>query len=140
MQRTRALVIDDDKLILFIHQIMMEDCQPIWDTDYFPDADSALAYLNLRASPEMNFIIFLDINMPGKSGWDMLNELEKHPYKEQMFVVLLTSSEDKSDRVKAKLYKSVKAYLTKPFKTKDFTELKSIPELAIFFNTDLSVK
>lgn len=137
MKRTRAIVIDDDKLVLFIHQIMIEDCQPVWDTDYFPDAVSALEFLNLRASLKISFIVFLDISMPGMSGWDMLDEIEKHPFKDQIFVVLLTSSENQSDKIKAGLYKNVKAFLTKPFKTKDFAELKANEALAVFFNNEL---
>ncbi|GAA3964297.1 response regulator [Pedobacter ginsengiterrae] len=137
MKRVRAIVIDDDKLVLFIHQIMIEDCQPVWDTDYFPDASSALEFLKLRASLKISFLVFLDINMPGMSGWDMLDEIEKNPFKEQIFVILLTSSDNQSDKIKAGSYKNVKAYLTKPFKTKDFAELKANEALSVFFNNSL---
>ncbi|MFC4196825.1 response regulator [Pedobacter jamesrossensis] len=50
---------------------------------------------------------------------------------------MLTSSNNQSDVVKARLYKNVKAYLTKPFKTKDFANLKANTELAIFFDNNL---
>ncbi|WP_231464961.1 MULTISPECIES: response regulator [unclassified Pedobacter] len=137
MKRKRAIVIDDDKLVLFIHKIMIEDCRPVWDTDYFPDGQSALNYINAQASAEINFLIFLDISMPGLSGWEILDELEKNPFYDQIFVVLVTAFNSVEDKTKSAKYKQVKAHLAKPFKTNDFNSLKAIDELAQFFENDI---
>lgn len=140
MKRTRAIVVDDDKLVLFIHKIMIEDCRPVWDTDYFPDAKSALNYINAQASKEIDFIIFLDISMPGLNGWEMLDELEKNPFYSQMFVVLVTAFNSAEDKIKSARYRQVKAHVAKPFKTNDFNMLKANEALAPFFENSVSTE
>jgi len=140
MKRTRAIVVDDDKLVLFIHKIMIEDCHPVWDTDYFPDSQSALDYINAHASSEIEFIIFLDISMPKLNGWEMLDELEKNPFYHKMFIVLVTAFNSAEDKIKSTRYKQVKAHIAKPFKTSDFNLLKANKALTSFFENSISTE
>jgi len=61
-------------------------------------------------------IIFLDINMPGMSGWDFLEEyklLEK-AQKAEIIVCMLSTSNDKIDKKKAAGYDDVSGYVSKP--------------------------
>ncbi|WP_316738387.1 response regulator [Pedobacter aquatilis] len=133
MKRTKTLVIDDDELMLFLFRIMIEDMQRAWDADYFPGAQEALRYLELKNCKELHFLIFLDIYMPGTSGWDMLERLKNHSAKNRINIVIVSASISKKDLEKAKEYKQVKAYIIKPFLTKNLTELANNPELSEFF-------
>lgn len=65
-------------------------------------------------------LIFLDINMPGMNGWEFLEEYNKldEELKSRIVIVMLTTSVNPDDESKAKTWKIVSDYITKPL-TKD---------------------
>jgi CheY-like chemotaxis protein len=68
-------------------------------------------------------LILLDINMPGMNGWEFLeeyNKLEKQ-FQSHAIVVMLTTSGNPDDKMKAKLFSSVSDFKTKPL-TKEMLE------------------
>ncbi len=80
--------------------------------------------LNQNPRQASNMLVFLDINMPELSGWDVLDRLiildEK--IKETMKLYMLTSSIDPMDEARAASYPLVKGFLSKPL----LPHLKSI--------------
>lgn len=133
MKRIKTLVIDDDELMLFLFRIMIDDMRSVWDADYFPHAQQALNYLELKKSKDLHFLIFLDLYMPGISGWQMLDQLKVHPCKDKVSVVIVSSSFSKEDREKAKQYDQIKDYIVKPFLTQKLLDLAKNPALSSFF-------
>lgn len=105
----KGIIIDDDisnrKLLSALITKELDDLQIV---EEFDDADSALQ--RLRAiRPD---IIFLDIEMPGKSGIDFLRELpDDHPE-----VIVVTGYEQYAINA---LRMSVVDYLLKPLKRED---------------------
>ena len=65
--------------------------------------------------------IFLDLNMPVMEGWEFLDVMNEE--KIQIPVIILTSSFNKEDLSKARKYKQVKHFMTKPINVK---ELKKV--------------
>lgn len=61
-------------------------------------------------------IVFLDINMPGMSGWEFLDEyrLLEETKKAGVIVTMLTTSKAETDKTKANGYGNVSDYSTKP--------------------------
>ena len=57
-------------------------------------------------------IIFLDINMPMMNGWQFLEKIASQNMSPTIYI--LTSSVDRNYIEKARTYKNVKAFLTKP--------------------------
>ena len=57
-------------------------------------------------------VIFLDINMPVMNGWQFLEQMQILNLNPTVYI--LTSSIDQSDISKARTFKNVKAFLTKP--------------------------
>lgn len=59
-------------------------------------------------------LILLDINMPGMSGYEVCEELKKHPETTSIPVIFLSAFDDVSEKVKAFQAGGID-YITKPF-------------------------
>lgn len=108
-----VVVIDDDAVVLFLHKVLIKKSPLASSVKDFQDAGEALQYVTQR-SKIGKLLIFLDINMPGLSGWDFLDRLEQLPTCENFFVVMVTSSINSSDRLQAEKYSRVIDYREKP--------------------------
>ena len=124
--KIQLLNIDDDELILFIHETLIQQTEFSDNYVYFTGAKDGLAYLDKCNDPDTRYLILLDINMPEMNGWELLDILELRPYASQIRVILVSSSENESDRLKAKKYKLVYSFLSKPLKTEHFDIIKEI--------------
>lgn len=99
------LLVDDDEPTNYYNKkvVQMADCCE--NVEVCLGVDEALAFL--KDGEEKNYpkpeIIFLDINMPGKDGWDFLQEHQGLDYdaKGDVVVVMLTTSLNPADEEKA---------------------------------------
>jgi len=67
-------------------------------------------------------LVLLDLNMPRKDGWEVLEEIESDQDLRRIPVIILTSSEAESDIVKSYEHQA-NAYLTKPVDYGGFLEI-----------------
>ncbi|MGK5087137.1 response regulator [Bdellovibrionota bacterium FG-2] len=67
----------------------------------------------LEVAPELPWIIFSDVNMPGMNGWDVLSWIKRHPKFHVIPVVMLTAEVSDEDRVRG-LKDGAFEYLGKP--------------------------
>lgn len=72
----KAILIDDERLARQELRNMLADYADIEIVDEAGNVQEGLEKIELH-QPD---IIFLDINMPGKSGFDLLQELDRSPY------------------------------------------------------------
>jgi two-component system, chemotaxis family, response regulator Rcp1 len=73
-------------------------------------------------------IVFLDLNLPKKNGREVLAEIKSDPELMRIPVVVLTTSKDEQDVLKAYEYHA-NCYITKPVDLEQFlTVVKSIEE------------
>lgn len=107
-----VLVIDDD---LAVHDLLRD----ILTREGFRVATAKDGPEGLRMARELQpAIITLDVKMPGKDGWSVLNELRSEPSLESIPVIMISVS-DEAQRG----YALGAEYLTKPIDRQRLTEL-----------------
>lgn len=132
--KLNVLLVDDDEILLFIHQILVKKNLFITSPLAFVNGKLALDFLLEDAKNESATLIMLDINMPEMNGWQLLDAINKDLPAHQIYVVIVTSSIDFEDRIKAGKYKQVVGFIEKPMTTAVINGLKEIKELKLFFN------
>jgi two-component system, chemotaxis family, response regulator Rcp1 len=95
------------------------------------DGEEAMAYLRQEGKYESAVrpdLILLDLNLPKKSGHEVLVEVKTDPNLKSIPVVILTSSDDEKDIVKT--YNDyANCYITKPVELEGFMQIvKSIED------------
>lgn len=108
-----VVVVDDDAVVLFLHKILIQKSQFTSNVKDFLDAEEALDFVKQRIL-ETHLLIFLDINMPGLTGWEFLQRLQQLPSTNKVFVVMVTSSINRSDRKRAETFPNVIDFREKP--------------------------
>jgi CheY-like chemotaxis protein len=117
------ILIDDDAVTNMVNKKIIYLTFPSIRVTAYTDASVALKEIRQmieKDETKLPDLIFLDINMPHMDGWEFLNEFTNLPESAQRKtkVVMLTSSVDVNDIAKAKTYKPVTDFLSKPL-TKD---------------------
>ena len=85
----------------------------------------AMDFLNQRGEYEDTTrpdLVLLDLNMPRKDGWDVLEEIKEDPELRRLPVIVLTSSEAEADIVKSYDLQA-NAYLNKPVDYSGFMDV-----------------
>ena len=111
------MLIDDDEDDNYFHEKEIIENNLAKTVIVKDSVRKALEYLKSKNDPSSD-LIFLDINMPGMSGWDFLeeyNKLDKELQNKTIIIMLSTSSNPK-DIQKAKALASVSDYINKPLK------------------------
>jgi CheY-like chemotaxis protein len=107
-----VMVIDDSDLDLMFASIMLERAGIAAQLLTFSSAQQALDHLHGPQAGAVDLIL-LDINMPGMDGFEFLNAFEALPMRHPP-VVMLSSSPDPADRLRALQHACVRCYVTKP--------------------------
>ena len=112
------MLIDDDAVTNMINTKIIK-MNSSFDVHEYANAELALEQLKqwCQSYPEkLPFIIFLDINMPIMDGWEFLEKFQELPNiaHEKSKIFVLTSSIDVEDIEKAKAYRVVGDFVSKP--------------------------
>lgn len=109
-----VIIVDDDDAVRFFHRLIVSQSGLAAEPLSFGSAMETLNYLDENSDETNTYLILLDINMPVMDGWDLLNALGNKSYYKQVYVVMATSSVNKADKEKAKLYSMVIDFVEKP--------------------------
>ncbi|MDQ8004569.1 MAG: response regulator [Pedobacter sp.] len=130
MQRTPSskinlLVIDDDDINIFIISKIVEKTG--YDVEIVAKHNGQLAidYIKeLTANNEaLPHLVLIDINMPILNGWEFIEAFEALKLDIDNDMYMLSSSVYENDIEKAKSYKSVKGFISKPLSIDRLKEL-----------------
>jgi CheY-like chemotaxis protein len=131
----QVLIVDDNSGILFLHELMIQESGLADHIHSFDKAENALQFLKNREKGDMEYLVFLDINMPGMNGWDFLDQLDDSDAGFSVTVVMVTSSINRADREMAGLYRRVVAFIEKPLTLDICKKLKENSSLSHIFLT-----
>jgi CheY-like chemotaxis protein len=109
------MLIDDNGDDNFIHERAIRKISTDSTVITKESAIDALAHLKSLKSSHAD-LIFLDINMPQMNGWEFLEQYSKldKDLQCQSIVIMLTTSDNEDDLLKAKTIANVKDFITKP--------------------------
>lgn len=133
-----VMLIDDDDISLYLTSRRLEKEGFAQNIIKHESVDAAIADLqnNRNDINKLPDLIFLDINMPRKDGWDFLEELKNLELAYRAPVIMLTSSDSMMDKIKSSRYPNyVFGFFNKPLKVEDimalihFFKSKSISKL-----------
>ncbi|PSR53600.1 response regulator [Adhaeribacter arboris] len=117
-RRLNVLLIDDDPTTNFLHKRTLNRTQL---TRTIQVAETVQEALDLLQSPdwaeqEKPELIFLDLNLPGLTGWDFIDEYKKieSDNHNPPIIIILSASVNYDDEKKAKEIAEVAEFRRKP--------------------------
>ncbi|WP_254861640.1 response regulator [Halovivax gelatinilyticus] len=123
-ERATILLVEDNPGDVRLTREALAEGEIDASLDVVTDGVSALEYLRQRgeyADVEPPALVLLDLNLPRKSGDEVLAEIREDPDRSRLPVIVLTSSN--ADEDVARSYDlSANAYLTKPIDADHFVE------------------
>jgi twitching motility two-component system response regulator PilG len=114
----KALVVDDSLAVR--KQVSVALRRAGITAEFAENAESALKLIESRRYD----ILFLDVVLPGKDGYEICKAVKRDKDKKHIPVVMLTGKSSPFDKVKGKL-SGCDAYLTKPVSLKEFNKTLS---------------
>ena len=114
----KACIIDDDAIHEFGMTALMKRLGFSNEILIYHDGQEAIEGISKlhKKGIALPKVIFLDLNMPVKDGWEFLDDFLDIPEKdrENVIIYILSSSNHPSDMERAKKYGIVRDYLIKP--------------------------
>lgn len=120
----KLLLIEDDEIFTFLLKKALKKVDFPSVTDVFINGLAALEYLKKTYSPQENYVIFLDLNMPVMNGSQFLKELYSVAKPKNCIVFILTSANYKKDLHILEKNPFVLATVSKPITTSILEGLK----------------
>lgn len=117
----QILCIDDDPITLMLSRKVIEKSSFSDEIITAQNGEEALLYFNTLKYSKAKIVkkpqlIFLDLNMPVMGGWEFLDYFTSPAYDEfnSINVIVLSSTINPEDLLKAKKYPIIKDFLSKP--------------------------
>lgn len=114
----RVTLVDDNAIFRLIFSNMLSSF-PLYPLE-IRTFDNALEFLDQFPYPQADSttidILFVDINMPFMTGWELMDKLETEVtnFTQSSAIYIISSSSSKSDMEQVKNYSFIKGYVLKP--------------------------
>ena len=113
------LLIEDNDADREAIKMAFKEVSPQVNLAIAEESEKAAQYFSSNESPNL---VLLDLNLPGKSGLEILSEIKNNPRLQHIPVLILTTSQNQTEICRAyKLHAS--CFLTKPFGFEKLVEL-----------------
>ena len=136
-----VLLVEDNQADAEIVRHFLSQCDVESNVTIVDDGEDALDILryNAKFSPALRpDLILLDLNLPRMGGFEVLEELNSDGVLREIPVVILTASDNESDRTRAQDLR-VRQYITKPKSSSEFASILSSIEKSLIDQPALEV-
>jgi len=119
------LMVEDNPADVRLTREAFKDAKVLNNLNVVEDGEEAMAYLRREggyAEKPRPDLILLDLNLPKKDGREVLDEIKKDQDLKRIPVVVLTTSDNEKDILKA-YDLHVNAYVTKPVALEQFIKI-----------------
>lgn len=119
-------IIDDDHSFQFITRTLLERSRKVKNVVQFRDGDEAFEYFIQNKDDVDNIpdLLFVDIQMPYLTGWQLLRKLIKHGLEKQINTVIICSSSEKNSYTEVSdSFDNLDAFLEKPLSRDDIEKV-----------------
>ena len=120
-------IVDDNKFDRLICRRIVEKMREAGKLVEFDSSNQLLSYLSSQKAEKKGLLIFLDINMPGINGLDLLKKLnEDEEFKdlaERLSIFIMTSSTLTQEIESARSYSLADGIIPKPMSIKKVTDI-----------------
>lgn len=107
----KILIVDDEVHIRALLEQSLEDLEDAGVEIFLArDGDEGLRF----AREEKPDLMFLDIMMPKKNGYEVCEEIKRDPELKDIYIIMLTAKGQAADKVRGEDVKA-NEYITKPF-------------------------
>lgn len=123
------LLVDDDEISNLFNQIFISKLRLSVDVDVVVNGKEALEFVtSFTNTPNtlLPCLLLLDIKMPIMDGWQFLEAYQaqvRQEIKDNIVIVVLTTSEDEGDAIKAMNSPNIKEFIQKPLSEEIFFKL-----------------
>ncbi len=124
MKSIHILLVEDNEGDILLTQEAFEESKIINTMDVAKNGKEALSMLLQKDGYEYNKVpdlVLLDINLPIKSGHEVLQEIKADPTKKHIPIIMLTTSSSQSD-IDLAYQHHANCYITKPVEINEFLE------------------
>lgn len=135
MERTHSkmieiLMVEDNPADVRLTQEAFKDAKMLNHMNVVEDGEAAMEFLRREgryADAPRPDLVLLDLNLPKKDGREVLEEIKDDPELRRIPVVVLTTSGDEKDILRAYDH-HVNAYVTKPVDLDNFMKIVELVE------------
>lgn len=119
------LVIDDDDINIFIIRKIVEKTGYCVNMISKGNGQLAIDYLTQVSLQGDDFphLMLIDINMPVLNGWEFLETYENLNFSQKADMYMLSSSVYENDIERARTFKTIKGFISKPLTIERLSEL-----------------
>jgi len=137
MKSIHILLIEDNEGDILLTTEALEESKIINQITVIRDGKKAIDYFeSLNKDGHFPDLVLLDINLPKKSGHEVLLFIKTHPDFKQIPVIMLTTSSAEKDILTA-YNNHVNCYITKPIEVADF--MKAVTKIEDFWINIVSI-
>jgi two-component system, chemotaxis family, response regulator Rcp1 len=116
----KILLAEDNPADVYLIEEALREHQVPFDITVAEDGEAAIAMIiGGKVKPDL---VLLDLNMPKRSGGEVLTHLREQPHCRTLPVIVLTSSDSPSDREEA-LRLGATSYIRKPTGLDEFLQI-----------------